>query len=81
MMTVKKPDYSDDATDEDCIYDKTDEDKGQVRLPKQMNFRKNSKRPFTHTHTLENGRKNNHTSYLSILVHHRIIEVYKKYTS
>ena len=47
MMTVKKPDNSDDATDEDCIYDKTDEDKGQVRLPKQMNFRKNSKRSLT----------------------------------
>ena len=25
-MTVKKPDNSDDATDEDCINDKTDED-------------------------------------------------------
>ena len=26
MMTVKKPDHSDDATDEDYINDKTDED-------------------------------------------------------
>ena len=26
MMTVKKPDYSDDATDKNYIYDKTDED-------------------------------------------------------
>ena len=31
MMTVKKPDNSDDATDEDYINDKTDEEKKIMR--------------------------------------------------
>ena len=37
-----------------------------------------SVRPIEHSDTIMTG--SSHTSYLSILVHRRIIEVYKKYT-